>query len=1282
MITIAFSLSLFIYTAKGQLVINEVSQGSTGTSQEYVELVVTGTPDCDGIPNVDLRGWIIDDNNGFHSTSGSGSGVAQGCVRFADDPLWSAVPIGTLILVYNNADKNPLIPGDDLSLTDGNCILVVPISSALFESHATEPNTTSTVYPNSGFTTGGSWSVVAMANTSDSYQTIAPADQGSSYHAVSWGAANDQNQVIYFSSAAGGSVFYMSNSSDNNISNQANWVSAAVAGNETPGLPNNVANAEWLSSMNNNCQPFAPLSASISVSNNACNGQQQGSAVVSADDGYPSYTYVWSTPDGNGQSANNLPEGNYSVTITDSLNCDTTILFSLTDPAQLSVTSNITDTSICRGSTIALTASGASGYTWSPATGLNTTTGATVSAKPDSSITYTLIGSNASNCKDTSYINFVVYQPPTVIITPSSSTICLGTNVTLTAEGASQYNWFPATGLSSSSLPVVVAAPVITTNYLVLGIDTLGCTNSASASVSVVLSPILNITASSNSICQGDTMTLSATGASAFSWSPATGLNQTTGAVVKASPASTTTYTITGTTGINCTSFIDYTVIVDTVPDVSASPISSALCAGDSVALNASGANDYAWSPAMGLNQSSGSSVMAFPNQTTNYTVTGSNGNCMDTAQVQVEVLPLLSLTIISNDICAGDSVNIFVSGATSYSWLPSDDLNTITGDSIWAKPGSTNTYTLFATDINNCIHDTTVTIAVYDYPELSFTISSDIICEGDTVSAKASGADSYNWPAGSISITSDSVLLFPDTTETILLTGSNSFGCTSDTSFTITVNPAPDLNITSSKPFLCLGDTLTVSASGAFNHSWQPADSIILSSGNVITTSPSASTLFTVSGTGANNCTSTDTFTVLVYPKPQAIITAPDSVCKGVPFELTGSGGDLYQWSPDQWLNAADKDSVICTLLDSISYQLTVYNTQGCSDSSDVSIKLFPDLSLKYSNLINSCKGDSTLVIINDSGGRAPFTYSWSPIQGVSDPTILNPYITAIGSTTYFFTVTDFCNKPITGAINLNLLPSPFVNITSDKINGCAPGEITFFNATGSNTQISNWNIVEGPSFTGNPSTWYFGESGVYELTLAVTDTITGCKDSSSVPYQVILYPKPEAVFSMDPITGTENWDRITFTSFNFPPQTLSWHWDFGNTDTANGQSTIYMFPTGGTWPVTLTILDENLCEDDTTIYIYIKPDSDIFIPNTFTPNNDNLNDIFEPKGFGIATYELFIFERWGQLIYQSSNKGWDGRTSKSNDISQEDVYVYRLVVNYFDGTQKVYLGPINLLK
>ena len=127
---------LFAYSQT--LIMNEVSNGPSG-NQEYVEFIVIDTIvayNCNSLtpPCIDIRGWIFDDNSGYHGTGG----IAAGAVRFSFNPLWACVPLGTIILIYNDADANPNIPANDISLSDGNCTIIAPISNInLFDKNLT-----------------------------------------------------------------------------------------------------------------------------------------------------------------------------------------------------------------------------------------------------------------------------------------------------------------------------------------------------------------------------------------------------------------------------------------------------------------------------------------------------------------------------------------------------------------------------------------------------------------------------------------------------------------------------------------------------------------------------------------------------------------------------------------------------------------------------------------------------------------------------------------------------------------------------------------------------------------------------------------------------------------------------------------------------------------------------------------------------------------------------------------------------------------------------------------
>ena len=326
MFKISFLLVFSFFTSlifSQQLMINEVSQG-VGTS-EYVEFVVIGAPICEGvpIPTIDLRRVIIDDNSGYFNTGG-GTGIAPGAIRFAPTAFWSAIPQGTFIVVYNEADKNSSLPAvDDLSITDGNCTLIIPSNSALLESVVTTPLIPSASVPSTLYYTNDSdwgasvgWNSLAMANSDDSFQIPNLGINGTPLHSVSWGNNNALgNEIIYFSGPATGLVMSFKNITSNDPDVQSNWISEAVsATTQTPGAPNSLENDLWIGTMNPTCRVNPALNFAIT---NADCGSSNGSVTLTVANA-ANVTILWD----NGNTTNtisNLAPGSYSVTVTDNL---------------------------------------------------------------------------------------------------------------------------------------------------------------------------------------------------------------------------------------------------------------------------------------------------------------------------------------------------------------------------------------------------------------------------------------------------------------------------------------------------------------------------------------------------------------------------------------------------------------------------------------------------------------------------------------------------------------------------------------------------------------------------------------------------------------------------------------------------------------------------------------------------------------------------------------------------------------------------------------------------
>ncbi|MBL0102286.1 MAG: hypothetical protein IPP51_00055 [Bacteroidetes bacterium] len=408
---------------------NEVSNGPTG-NQEYVEFVVVSDSvvyDCNSPtpPCIDIRGWIFDDNSGYHGADG----IATGAVRFSQDPLWSCVPLGTIILLYNGADRNPAIPPDDITMADNNCTIIAPINNtALYESNLTTPGAVACSYPATGWTPGGNWNYTVLANPADCARIVNLA--GCEVFSLCYGT-DSLNNLIYFSGAGGQTCWYF-----NGVDpmNQANWTRGSASpspGDQTPGLPNNAANAAYIGQFNNNCQPITPINvtASSTASNCTCNG----TATATATGSIPGYTYTWYDATFNpiGQTtvtATGLCPGTYYVIGTSHIGCPDTAMVTITNPSV--VTQTINSSTVCAGASATLTStpSVAGGtYAWTP----GGATSASITVNPAATTNYTCTYTYGGCSTTTSSVVTVNPQPT---VSANSATICSGSSTTLLAS--------------------------------------------------------------------------------------------------------------------------------------------------------------------------------------------------------------------------------------------------------------------------------------------------------------------------------------------------------------------------------------------------------------------------------------------------------------------------------------------------------------------------------------------------------------------------------------------------------------------------------------------------------------------------------------------------------------------------------------------------------------------------------------------------------------------------------------------------------------------------------
>ncbi|MES2566150.1 MAG: M43 family zinc metalloprotease [Bacteroidota bacterium] len=543
--------------------------------------------------------------------------------------------------------------------------------------------------------------------------------------------------------------------------------------------------------------------------------------------------------------------GTYNYTVTNTSNgCKTSgtrsVTQNTTSPVVTAFASGSLTCSSLSVNAVASTTSSPATYTW---TGPGIVSGAstgTVAVNKAGTYNYTVTSANGCNVTGSLSVSQNT-TAPTLTLSPLSPTICFGTSQTLsvTTSGSNSILW--STGAGTSSISVT---PTITSSYNATVTNTVnGCSASKTTSVIVNAIPSLTLNSTSASICAGQTVTLTASGASTYSWSP--GAQTTT--VITANPTGNSSYTVRGFNG-SCSSTKTITINVAATPSVITSITNTTICSGLSVVATATGATTYTWLPS-----GSGTSSTLTPSSTMIYTVTGSNGSCLSTPTnftINVTTTPTVGLTSSASSICSGQTVTLTASGASTYSWSPGAQTTTV----ITANPTGNSSYTVRGFN-GSCSSTKTININVTNTPTVAASITNTSVCDGTSVIVSASGASTYTWiPNGS----GNNSTLTPSSMTVYTVTGANGSCLSTPTTFTINVIQSPTIGATASSTLICNGQTSTLTGSGATNYTWSPSANLSSSTGSVVISSAVNTTTYTVTGNDGT-CSSNNTIVLTV---------------------------------------------------------------------------------------------------------------------------------------------------------------------------------------------------------------------------------------------------------------------------------------------------------------------------------------------------------------------------------------------------------------------------------
>ncbi|HET6243901.1 MAG: LamG domain-containing protein [Bacteroidetes bacterium] len=439
--------------------------------------------------------------------------------------------------------------------------------------------------------------------------------------------------------------------------------------------------------------------------------------------------------------------------------------------------------------------------------------------------------------------------------------VCVGDSTQLIASGAETYSWSPTAGLSNPNISNPKASPSSTTSYLVTASDLNFCQTVDTVLVTVFPFPVVNA-GSDQSMCAGSNVQLAATGATTYSWTPTTGLSNPNISNPVASPTSTTNYIVTGITN-GCQKIDTVVVIVLSLPNVDGGR-DRAICEGDSVLLEASGATTYLWSPTTGLSNPNISNPIASPTSTTTYIVTGITNGCQRNDTVHVTVIPLPTTNAGSDQsMCAGSNVQLAATGATTYSWAPTTGLSNPNISNPVASPTSTTNY--IVTGITNgCQKIDTVVVTVLPSPNLNAG-SDQSICLGDSVQLNATGSNTYSWsPTTGLSNSNISnPVASPTSTTNYIVTGTTN-GCQKVDTVVVTVLSLPTVYAGPDQS-ICPGDSVQLNATGATTYDWSPNAGLSNPKISNPIANPKSTTTYTVIGFDENGCQGIDSVVVSV---------------------------------------------------------------------------------------------------------------------------------------------------------------------------------------------------------------------------------------------------------------------------------------------------------------------------------------------------------------------------------------------------------------------------------
>lgn len=655
--------------------------------------------------------------------------------------------------------------------------------------------------------------------------------------------------------------------------------------------------------------------------------------------------------------------------------------------------------------------------------------------------------------------------------------ICIGETAILSASGGTNYLW--STGETTQSIDV---SPNTNTTY---SVTVSNQTSSDTDDVTVIVNPLPTANAGvDQEICEGESVTLSASGGASYQWSTGD-----TNQDIVVSPNTTTTYSVTVSSSEGCSDTDIITVSVNSLPNINAGN-DVTINEGESITLTASTSNNYLWSTGE-VTQS----ILVNPNITTTYSVsTISNADCIaeDSVVVTVNSVSVTANAGEDQAICLGSSTILTASGGSSYLWSTGETTATIE-----VSPNVTTSYSVTVSEGN--VSDTDdVIVTINSLPNANAGATQEI-CEGQSVTLTATGGVSYLWSTGEAT---QSIDVSPNSTVTYSVTVTSQEGCNASDEVLVTVNPLPIANA-GNNVTINEGESATLTASGGSSYLWSTGEETQSIQVNPITTET-----YTVTATSLEGCSSNDDILVTVIP---IVVTAnageDQSICDGNSTVLSASGGTSYLWNTGETTQSIEVNPNTTT-----TYSVIV--SEGSASDTDEVMVVVNDTPDTY--IVNGDEeitiADGQFITLSADGADS---YLW--FNGATDANIaISPTEDTV---VYVEGFENNCSSM--DEIVIRVVPAVEAIVSDIEVQVCL-GESTVLNASGGDNYL--WNTGETTSsitVLAEVSTTYTVtvsnefSSDEAEVNVIVEDCSEGPLPSSEVDFQFLISPNPASSYT-----------------------------------------------------------------------------------------------------------------------------------------------------------------------